>query len=102
MFKKRMSDDEIKKLVAEEVSKVQNNQSNESKKFSSDEITELAESLSKEILTKQSEEMMDRMKKYCDENEKIDIVGRMAFIMNECNRFTVDYVAQMLKKVLGE
>ena len=66
------------------------------------DFIEKAQSMSKEIMTKQSEEMMDRMKKYCDENEKIDIVGRMAFVMNECNKISIDYVTQMLTKVFGE
>ncbi|MBE6842799.1 MAG: hypothetical protein IJP18_05910 [Oscillospiraceae bacterium] len=96
MFKKRMSDDEIKQLISKEIKAAQ------SQKLSENEIKELAQSMSKEIMTKQSEEMMDRMKKYCDENEKIDIVGRMAFVMNECNKFTIDYVTQMLTKVFGE
>ncbi len=66
-----------------------------------DQISEISEAISREIIVKQSEEMMDRMKKYSDADEKIDVVGRMAFIINECNSFTKAYVTEMLAKVLN-
>ena len=66
-----------------------------------DQITEISDVISREIIVKQSEEMMERMKKYCDADEKIDTVGRMAFIINECNKFTKDYVTEMLAKVFS-
>lgn len=67
-----------------------------------EEIQEYSEKISKEILVASTEEMMERLKNYCDENDKIDIVGRMAFVINECNGFTKEYVTKMLTKVLEE
>lgn len=67
-----------------------------------EKIKALSDQIAAKVLTKQSEEMMNEIKKYCDADNKIDLVGRMGFMINECNRFTRDYVTELLAQLLDD
>ncbi|MDO5559742.1 MAG: hypothetical protein Q4F95_09105 [Oscillospiraceae bacterium] len=62
----------------------------------------LSDKVASEVLRKQSDEMMTEIQKYCDSDNKINLVGRMGFIINECNRFTREYVTQLLSELLDD
>ncbi len=72
------------------------------KAMTPEEIKEYSEKISKEIIKASADEMMERLKNYCDDDNKIDTTGRMAFVINECNEFTKEYVTQMLAKVFED
>lgn len=96
---KSLSEEQIKELT-EKISKdIMSKQEENRKSMSADQIKELSDQIAKDVMVKQSENMMERVKEFSSEDGKIDTVGRMAFVIKECNRFTADYVVQMLTKM---
>lgn len=72
------------------------------KTMSAEEIKALSEKLSKEISTKLAENLTEDAKEFSDESGKISQMGQMALVIKHCNKFTTEYVTQMLTKVFEE
>lgn len=131
MFRKSLSEEEIKELIndsleetvkkqAEEISELRKmikHQSGEiyqlRKKvsegngagFTVDEesIKEISKKISQELLAEPEEETLKRAKPFCDENGQMNTpLSRMGYVMSECTSFTTRYISKMLTTLFGE
>ncbi len=132
MFKKGISEEEIKELIddrleetikkqAEEIAELRKmikHQSGEiyelRKKVNSGSETgavtvteeglkELSKKISQEILSEPEEETLNRAKPFCDENGEMNTpLARMGYVMSECTTFTQKYISKMLNHLFGE
>ncbi|MCI6580784.1 MAG: hypothetical protein PUB89_10365 [Oscillospiraceae bacterium] len=126
MFKKSLSEEEIKSLIdqsleekiksqkeeIEELRRMVKNQSGEIYKLRKqvseqpagesytlnlEDIEALSKKISQEILSEPEEETMKRAKPFCNENgEMTNSLSRMGYILSECTNFTKNYVSKML------
>lgn len=131
MFRKSLSEEEIKELIndsleetvkkqAEEISELRKmikHQSGEiyqlRKKvsegngagFTVDEesIKEISKKISQELLAEPEEETLKRAKPFCDENGQMNTpLSRMGYVMSENTNFTTKYISKLLTSLFGK
>lgn len=131
MFKKGLSEEEIKNLIDEELKeaiKAQADEINELRKMvknqsgeiyelrkkvnegnaagitvTEESLAELTKKISHDILSEPEEETIKRAKPFCDENGEMNTpLSRMGYVMSEGAEFTKKYVTKLLTSLFGE